>query len=217
MKARYIRVSTTSQSTLRQLAKGHPDETLFIDVCSGAVPFSERPEALKLNFEITMGHVDSLSVSSVDRLGRNSFDVQSTLNRLGKDKVNVFIDNLGICSIVNEKPSSIFKIITDVLANVASMEREALLERQREGIKAAIAKNPDTYKGRVKGSVDTDEEILVKHRSLVRIIKTNPTSSLRDLAKLSVDKEKNYKASPNTVKKVKAILDKNEKDINQDI
>ena len=45
------------------------------------------------------------------------------------------------------------------------MEREALLERQREGIAAAIAKNPDTYKGRIKGTIDTDDEVLGKHKS----------------------------------------------------
>lgn len=208
MKARYIRISTASQSTLRQLVKAHPDEKLFIDVCSGSIPFSERLEAIKLNNEIAMGRFDTISVASVDRLGRNSFDVQKMLNHFQSHNINVFIDNLGISSIVNGKSNSIFKIITDVLANVASMERESLLERQREGIAAAIRKNPNTYKGRLKGTVDTDEEVLAKHRSLVKIIKANPKLSLRSLSKLSVDKERGYQASPNTVKKVKNILEK---------
>lgn len=206
MKARYIRISTTAQSTLRQLVKAHPDEELYIDVCSGSIPFNERPEAKRLYSAIVEQKIDVLSVSSVDRLGRNSFDVQDTLNNLGKYNVNVYVDNLGICSIVNGKPNSIFKIITDVLANVASMEREALLERQREGIASAKAKNPKTYKGRIKGTIETEEEILTKHKTLARIIKANPALSLRELSKLSVDKEKRYQASPNTVKKVKAIL-----------
>jgi uncharacterized protein with von Willebrand factor type A (vWA) domain len=59
----------------------------------------------------------------------------------------------------------------------------------------------------VKGTVDTDDEVLAKHKSLVRIIKANPSLSLRDLSKLSVDNDKRYKASPNTVKKVKEIFD----------
>lgn len=211
MKARYIRVSTASQSTLRQLVKAHPDEKLFIDVCSGSIPFNERPEALKLNFDIVMKRIDTLCVSSVDRLGRNCFDVQKMLNHFHNHDVNVYIDNLGICSIVDGKPNSIFKIITDVLANVASMEREALLERQREGIQAAIAKNPNTYKGRLKGTSDSDDEVLTKHKTLVKIIKANPNLSLRDLSKLAVDKEKGYRASPNTVKKVRIILEKIQK------
>lgn len=69
MKARYIRISTSTQSTLGQLARQHPDEKLFIDVISGSVPFNERPEAKKLLFEITMKTVDYVSVSSIDRLG----------------------------------------------------------------------------------------------------------------------------------------------------
>lgn len=208
MKARYIRISSGTQSTLRQLVKAHPDEKVFIDICSGAISFNERPEASKLNHEVIIGSIKSISTSSVDRLGRNSFDVQSTLHQLNKYEVNVFIDNLGICSIVDNKPSPIFKIITDVLANVASMERMSLLERQREGIDAAVRKNPNTYRGRLIGTTDTDEEVLSKHRSLVKIIKANPKLSLRSLSKLSVDKEKGYQASPNTVKKVKNILAK---------
>ncbi|MBB4804390.1 DNA invertase Pin-like site-specific DNA recombinase [Flavobacterium nitrogenifigens] len=208
MKGRYIRISTATQSILRQLVKAHSDEKLFIDICSGSIPFNERPEARKLYDELAVGNIKSLSVSSVDRLGRNSFDVQSTLHQLNNYQVNVFIDNLGICSIVDQKPNPIFKIITDVLANVASMERLSLLERQREGIEAAIRKNPNTYKGRLKGTIDTDDEVLSKHRILVKIIKANPKLSLRSLSKLSVDKERGYQASPNTVKKVKNILEK---------
>lgn len=204
MKARYIRTSSSTQSTLRQLVKAHPDETLFIDVCSGSIPFNERTEAKKLLFEILMGRVETLNVSSVDRLGRNSFDVQKMLNHFQSYNVNVFIDNLGICSIVDGKPSSIFKIITDVLANVSSMERESLLERQREGISAARAKNPDTYKGRVKGSVDTDQDTLKKYKSVSKIINQHPELSLRKIASIA-------DVSPNTVKKVKAILDKQSK------
>ena len=47
-KARYIRQSTKNQTNLRQLAKSHPDETLYIDIISGSVPFAERPEGKKL-------------------------------------------------------------------------------------------------------------------------------------------------------------------------
>jgi hypothetical protein len=60
----------------------------------------------------------------------------------------------------------------------------------------------------IKGTVDTDDEVLAKHKSLARIIKANPRLSLRDLSKLSVDNDKRYKASPNTVKE---ILDKKRK------
>jgi DNA invertase Pin-like site-specific DNA recombinase len=51
-KARYIRQSTAQQSNLRQLAKAHPDEILFIDTISGSIPFAERPAGKKLTESI---------------------------------------------------------------------------------------------------------------------------------------------------------------------
>ena len=47
-KGRYIRQSTSQQSNLRQLAKSHPDEKLFIDIISGSIPFGDRPAGKKL-------------------------------------------------------------------------------------------------------------------------------------------------------------------------
>jgi DNA invertase Pin-like site-specific DNA recombinase len=205
MKARYIRISSKQQSTLRQEVKAHPDEKLYIDIISGSVPFAERPEAKKLLVAIALNQVDSLSVSSIDRLGRNAFDVQKTVELFNRRQLPIYVDNLGICSMVDGKLNNIFKLITDVLSNVAAMERESLLERQREGIAAAKAKNPDTYKGRIAGTVDTPEETLTKHKKLVKVIKNNPTLSLRELAKLATYGD--YKVAPNTVRKVKLLLE----------
>ena len=44
MKARYIRISTPDQKLERQHIKQHPGEKLYIDICSGSIPFNERPE-----------------------------------------------------------------------------------------------------------------------------------------------------------------------------
>jgi DNA invertase Pin-like site-specific DNA recombinase len=210
MKARYIRISTGNQSTLRQLARQHPDEKVFIDVISGSVPFNERPAAKELLFEIAMKNVETVSVSSVDRLGRNSFNVQETIEHFNKHNITLHIDNLGISSIVNGKPNGIFKMICDVLSNVSQLEKENLLERQREGIAAAKAKNPDTYKGRVKGSKESVEQVLTKYKAVVKELKTNPNLSLAKIAKLCNDKlgKEETQLSPNTVRKVKGILDK---------
>ena len=77
------------------------------------------------------------------------------------------------------------------------MERETLLERQREGINLAIAKG--VYKGRVKGSVESDEQVLNKYKEVVKYLKKG--QSLRDTAKLC-------NVSLGTVQKVKQILNK---------
>jgi len=198
-KARYIRVSTSNQSTARQEIKAHKDEEIYLDKVSGSIPFNEREEGKRLLFDIAMGNIDEVSVSSIDRLGRNSFDIQTTLNLLQKSNINVKVDNLGLESMVNGEPNPIFKMICDVLSNVAEMERTSLLERQKEGI--ALAKKKGVYRGREKGTVETDEEVLTKYPNAVKAIKKYPDGSLRELAKLG-------ECSMNTIKKLKLILDK---------
>jgi DNA invertase Pin-like site-specific DNA recombinase len=200
MKARYIRVSTGNQSTLRQLVKQHQDEKVYIDIISGSIPFNQRPQAKELLNDIDSGVISIVSVSSVDRLGRNAFDVQHTIELFNQRTITLNVDNLGISSIVNGKPNSIFKMICDVLSNVAQMERESLLERQREGIAAARAVSPDKYKGRLTGSIDSDEVILDRYKNVVKVIKQHPNLSLRKIGSIT-------NVAANTVKKVKFVLD----------
>ncbi|MDV3684877.1 transposase [Elizabethkingia anophelis] len=195
MKARYIRVSTGNQNTERQLEKNHPNEKLYIDIVSGAVPFKEREQGNRLIQDIEADSIKYISVHSIDRLGRNLFDILATLELLNEKKVTLKVDNLGIESLVNNKPNSAFKLIISVMANIAEMERETMLERQKEGIKIAIAKG--VYKGRVKGSKESDEQVLAKYKEVVKYLKRG--QSLRDIAKLC-------NVSLGTVQKVKRIL-----------
>ncbi|MDV3573708.1 transposase [Elizabethkingia anophelis] len=197
MKARYIRVSTGNQNTERQLEKNHPNERLYIDIESGAVPFKEREQGNRLIQDIEADSIKYISVHSIDRLGRNLFDILATLELLNEKKVTLKVDNLGIESLVNNKPNSAFKLIISVMANIAEMERETMLERQKEGIKIAIAKG--VYKGRVKGSKESDEQVLSKYKEVVKYLKRG--QSLRDIAKLC-------NVSLGTVQKVKKILEK---------
>ncbi|WP_407476750.1 recombinase family protein [Elizabethkingia anophelis] len=195
MKARYIRVSTGNQNTERQLEKNHPNEKLYIDIVSGATPFKEREQGNRLIQDIEADSIKYISVHSIDRLGRNLFDILATLELLNEKKVTLKVDNLGIESLVNNKPNSAFKLIISVMANIAEMERETMLERQKEGIKIAIAKG--VYKGRVKGSKESDEQVLSKYKEVVKYLKRG--QSLRDIAKLC-------NVSLGTVQKVKKIL-----------
>ena len=204
LKARYIRQSTQSQSNLRQLAKAHPDEKLFIDTISGSVPFNERPQGKLLIEAVESGAVNYLSFHAIDRAGRNTINVLQTLQFFFDKGVIVKIDNLGIESIINGKANPVFNLITTILSELSSLEKSSLLERQAEGIIQARLRG--AYKGRVKDTKDTPEETFKKHNRVVKVIKSNPAMSLRDLAKLASDKEKMYNVSPNTVKKVKDLM-----------
>ncbi|MCF6140510.1 recombinase family protein [Flavobacterium sp. K77] len=201
-KARYIRQSTNQQSNLRQLAKAHPDEKLFVDIISGSIPFCERPAGKKLIEAIETGEINYVSFHAIDRAGRNTIDVLQTLKYFYDKGVIVKIDNLGLESMINGKANPVFNLITTILSELSSLEKTSLLERQAEGI--LLARLNGVYKGRVKDTKDTPEETLSKHKKTVKALKSNPTLSLRQIAKLASDAD--YKVSANTVKKVKELI-----------
>lgn len=203
-KARYIRQSTAQQSNLRQMSKAHPEEVLFIDTISGSVPFKERPQGRKLIEAVEAGEINYVSYHAIDRCGRSTINVLQTLQYFYDKGVVVKIDNLGLESMINGKANPVFNLITTILSELSSLEKSSLLERQAEGI--AQSKLRGAYKGRVKGTTNSPEETLTKHKRVVKCLKTNPTLSLRQIAKLASDND--YKVSANTVKKVVNILQK---------
>jgi DNA invertase Pin-like site-specific DNA recombinase len=198
MKARYNRISTANQNLERQLAKQNPDEVLFNDVISGSVAFADRKSAKELIAQIESGAISFVVVSSVDRLGRNLHDIISTLEYFNSKGVTLRVDNLGLESMTLGKVNPTFNLIISVMANVAQMERETLLERQREGI--AVAKAKGIYTGRVKGSVESDAEVLAKYRDVAKFLKMG--KPLRDV-------KSRCGVSLGTVQKVKQVMNKN--------
>lgn len=195
MKARYIRVSTIKQNEERQLVRQHTDEKVFIDKISGAVPFSERVQAKELLKGIEKGEINYLSVSSIDRLGRSTVNVLQTIEALTNSGVTLKVDNLGLESLINGKENPTFKLIVSVLANISEMERSTLRERQMEGI--AEAKKKGAYKGREKGTIETNAEVLTRYKEVVKFLRMS--KSLRDISS-------RCEVSLGTVQKVKKIL-----------
>lgn len=192
MKARYVRVSTGNQNVARQLEKSYPDEKIYVDIISGAVPFAKRPAGGKVIEDIKINKISYLTVSSIDRLGRNLIDILSNIEMMTLYGIVLKVDNLGLESLVNGRPNSAFKLIISVMGNLAEMERTTLLERQAEGI--AIAKALGKYTGREMGSVESDESFFKKYNEVVKNLKKG--TSIRDVAKIC-------NVSPSTVQKVK--------------
>jgi DNA invertase Pin-like site-specific DNA recombinase len=195
MKARYNRISSANQKLERQILRQNPDEVLYNDVVSGSISFEKREKGMQLKNDILSGSIKYVSVSSIDRLGRNLFNIINTLEFFNANGVVLKVDNLGLESMVDGKVNPTFNLIISVLANVSEMERNTLLERQAEGI--AIAKLKGTYKGRVRGSVEPKDEVITKYKGCVKLL--NQNFSLRKIAKLEG-------VSLGTVQKVKAIL-----------
>lgn len=182
-KARYNRISSRNQKLERQLLRNHSNEMIFNDVVSGAVAFKEREKGKELIQAIETGSVNFVSVAAVDRLGRNLYDVLTTLEYFNEKGVVLRVDNLGLESMVEGKTNHVFKLIISVLGNVAEMERANLRERQLEGI--AVAKAKGVYKGRQRGSSMGNRELLEKYKHVTKEIKNHPDLPVRKLAKIT--------------------------------
>src|SRR5690606_20720594 len=179
-KVKYIRVSTTEQNTGRQETNSKEFSKVYIDKVSGSVKFSERKEASKLLNDIENGLISEIHINSIDRLGRSIIDILTMIEYFNQKSVKVFVENIGMFSLIDNKPNPSFKMIVSVLGNVAEMERNNMLERQKQGIE--LAKLKGTYKGRLYGSKMSSNEILAKYKSVVRELKNG--ESLRRAAKI---------------------------------
>ncbi|MEG1388638.1 MAG: recombinase family protein [Algoriella sp.] len=197
MKAKYIRVSTNNQNIDRQ-EKTDADK-IYVDKISGIVEFNQRPQAKSLIKDILNGKINEVEIHSIDRLGRNHYDIATTLKFLEDNQVNVIITNLGITSLINGKKNPVFNLIANILGILSEQERENLRERQMEGIH--IAKLKGVYKGRTNGSTETTEDFLKKYKTVIKDL-SKEKYSLREIAKLN-------SVSLATVQKVKKLTKEN--------
>ena len=142
----YFRVSTTDQSieAQRHALGGNFAREFADEGVSGAIPAAQRP-----GFKVLLDFVregDEVHVYSVDRLGRDALDVQTTVHRLLGKGVAVVVHGLG--KIEHE---GVGGIILAVLAQVAGMERRRIAERTaagRETARAALASTGKTHRGK---------------------------------------------------------------------
>lgn len=146
----YARVSTQEQDTANQVleaqAAGYDIQPhrILEETISGATVAVSRPKFQKLLERMEEG--DTLVVSKLDRIGRNAIDIQTTLATLGQLGIKVICMNLGTTDLT----STAGKMLVAVLAAVAQMERDLLIERTHAGLEKAKAAGK--VLGRPKGS-----------------------------------------------------------------
>ncbi len=136
----YARVSTNDQDTDAQasaLMAKHAHDFVVEENFTGTT--TDRPKFKKLIGSLIEG--DTLIVREVSRLGRNSVEVLELAQDLKQRKVRLVIDNLGI-----DVTTPAGEMIFTMMAGMAKMERELMLERQRIGIEKA--KQDGKYTGR---------------------------------------------------------------------
>lgn len=145
MRIGYIRCSTIEQNEARQvkLLEGQQVEKLFTDKASGKN--TDRAAFREMMDYIRAG--DVVITESISRIARNVRDLLSIVSDLTAREVE-FISLKE--SIDTTTPQGRFMLT--VFGALAELERENILERQREGIE--IAKDAGKYKGRKPLDVD---------------------------------------------------------------
>lgn len=141
----YYRVSTHDQSieAQREALGGSFDEEFIDEGVSGGTLAADRPGFSKLLAHARKG--DAVYVYSIDRLGRDALDVQSTVKQLLDKGVTVDVRGLGSIS------GDAGKIIVAVLAQMAEIERNRIRERcdaGRAAARAALAATGKTHRGK---------------------------------------------------------------------
>lgn len=137
----YIRVSSKDQNEDRQRIAmqefGIPDKNIFIDKQSGK-DFM-RPGYLQLVKKLKPG--DTLTIKSIDRLGRNYNEILEQWHMITKEKqVAIVVLDMPLLDTRHGRDLTgtlIADIVLQLLSYVAQTEREFIRQRQAEGIAAA--------------------------------------------------------------------------------
>jgi putative DNA-invertase from lambdoid prophage Rac len=156
----YARVSTVEQLTENQLQQitqaGYAiDPKRYIEEkVSGSVPASQRAGFKTLQAKLEAG--DTLVVTKLDRIGRDSIDVQQTVEWFLAEGIRLVVLQLGNLDLT----SSAGALMVKMLAAVADFERDLIIERTQAG--QARARAAGTHMGRPAKTSKTDREAIMK-------------------------------------------------------
>ena len=156
MRIGYERVSTETQSTLRQedMMLSQNLDAVVVEKESGKT--RDRPKLKKMLASVQEG--DVVIIESISRLSRSTRDFLNILDELQKKGVTLISlkENLDTTT-----PTGRFMV--NIFASIAQLEREQLLLRQREGINAQ--KQRGIYKGgRPRIKVDSVLLAIVRYK-----------------------------------------------------
>ena len=185
----YARVSSVGdrQSTDRQVED--LKRYIAINDMELVATFEEKMSGAKENRPIltecveycVVNRINTLCVSEISRLGRSTKIVVNTIDELTKAGVNVYIQNLPLCTLnADGQPNPIAKMITAVLSSFAEIERDNIRYRLNSGRELAKAKG--IKMGRKVGSCKSREQKQEEYAKVIRSLRAG--KSIRDTAKI---------------------------------
>ena len=200
----YARVSSTNdrQDTTRQVQdlQSYADkhdlkvEKVFEEHISGAKKLEERAVLTECITYCIEHSVRFLLLSELSRLGRSTLQVLRSLEKLHEAKVSVFIQNLGIYSLLDDgRVNPIASILITVLAEMSNIERSNIQYRLNSGRAQYIANGGKL--GRKVGYQKPVEDLKEEYKNAIALLRKG--YSVRAVAKLEG-------VSPTTIQKIKS-------------
>ena len=141
----YIRCSTEEQNEARQIesARLAGAEKIFTDKLSGKN--TDRPQLKAMLQYVREG--DTVMCSDISRIARNTRDLLAIVAELTEKGVEFVSKKEAIDTTTPQG-----RFVLTIFGALAELERESILQRQKEGI--AIAKAEGKYKGRQAMPID---------------------------------------------------------------
>jgi DNA invertase Pin-like site-specific DNA recombinase len=185
-----VRVSTVKQETDRQIselrayakAKGYDIVEVCKETISGNANGDERHGLRRAEALAVAGKVKKVLVHEISRLARRNSVAHHFVETLEECGVSLYWHAQGIETLLpNGKRNPASGIMLALLAEMARSEGELLRERINSGLREARRKGVTL--GRPKGTTDSRDHFLRKHKDIVRLLKAD--HSIRNTAKIT--------------------------------
>lgn len=204
----YGRVSTSQQTVDRQKinleefarSKGCKIEKFFSDSITGKTHTLERDGYLKMIKYCQEKGITTIFVSEISRISRRVSHTIATIESLVEENgMTVHIQHPSSLTFSPDKHGRIDilqKSMLMMLGLGAEMELTYQQSRRLEGI--AEAKKKNVYRGRIKGSSYSNEQLITKHSDIVNLVRHSalPDTKISEIVKKGLS----------TVKRVKKAL-----------
>ncbi|MFV0537629.1 MAG: recombinase family protein [Dysgonomonas sp.] len=200
----YARVSTLNQDFNRQIndlttfARRNDMiiDCVFAEKVSGTKRQEDRAELLRMINYVKDNTIDKVLVSEVSRLHRTQLGLLETISLLNENKVSVYIQNLNIETLTEDKKvNPMAQLFVSLLSEIANLEKGNIRERMRSGYQNFI-KNGGSV-GRKVGYKKDNETMKSQYTEDIKLLRKG--YSLRNIQKITG-------TSVNTLRKVKAII-----------
>lgn len=199
------RVSTDKQDYQRQIVElqeycdkvGWEVVNIFVNKVSGVKSIEERTELQEMIQFIRDNEVSRVVCLEVSRLGRNTLESLKVIQILNEHKVSLYIKNYNLETLDQDgKPNPITSLITTILLEIASMERQTIRERMQSGQRQYIerCRKNGIRMGRVEGYRKSDDSYKDEYSKEITLLKKG--ISLRNIQSITG-------TSVNTLRKIK--------------